>query len=249
MNIKAFINIVNLGIVVTLISSCGNDDYDWNKVVPGTQKITTIEDDSAKVKIDTIEGNNTDIVTLRAIAHGGSTFDWIPSSNVLLPQADAEKNYIVHVKASSASDTYAWLKVQETTYGGIKGTPDSMQFFIVGFCEFNKQQLIGNGSFVSKMTYYAPVDVHLNEGSGDTIIYSNFFNMRWKLKFVISKDAYQKITIPANQYFVYNDETVTVKGIGKYNTCKSLFVINYAICRLSGDTLAFSSGVDSLRLK
>ncbi|HOT14345.1 MAG TPA: hypothetical protein PK252_06250 [Bacteroidales bacterium] len=249
MNIKTYINIVSIGIIASLVSSCGNDDYDWNNVIPGSQRITTLDNDTVKVKIDTIEGNNTDVVTLKAIAHGGSTFDWIASSNVLIPQNDAEKNYIVHVKANSTQDTYAWLKVQETTYGGIKGKPDSMQFFIIGYCEFNKQQLLGNGSFVSKMSYYAPFDVNLSEGKGDTILYNNFNNMRWQLKLVISKDVYQKITIPANQYFVYNDEIVTVKGNGKYNTCKSLFVINYAICRLSGDTLAYSSGVDSLRIK
>ena len=161
---KTFLNIVGLAIIVSLVTYCSNDDYDWNKVVPESQKITTLDDDSAKVKIDTIEGNNADVVTLRAIAHGGSTFEWIPSSNVLLPENDAEKKFIVRVKASSANDTYAWLKIQETTHGGIKGTPDSMQFFILGFCEFNKQQLLGNGSFVSKMSNYAPFEVKLYEG-------------------------------------------------------------------------------------
>ncbi len=235
--------------IAILLFAC-NDEYDWTKVEPGKQKIMLLTDDSTKLVIDTFIGNETQVKSYKAISRGGSVYSWESSNAYLSITARTNMPYIVDIKAKSQVDTFAWLKVTETTWGGKKGLPDSAKIIIIGYCNFNKDQLIGNGNFRSKMTAYAPYNTILAFTSGDSVITNyNFFNMRWAVQYKITDKREQKIEIIPGQRFVYNDEWVEVKGKGTYNTCKSLIVVNFAVCYLYGDTLAYGSGIDSLTIR
>lgn len=233
---------------VIILSCCKDKEYDWKNVIPGIPKIMLIDEDTAELKIDTIIGNNYTIRSYKVIPRGGSTFQWQSSNDKLILTPRPGMSYIVDVKASSNSDTEAWLSVTETTWGGKQSMPDSVKIVIIGYCSYNPQQLVASGRFESKMTYYAPYPTTLSIKTGDTLINHNFFNMRWPLKYLIDPSYEQNISIVPGQQFVYNNEYVTVKGSGKYNTCKNLFVIKFAVCYLYGDTLDYGSGIDTLRL-
>jgi hypothetical protein len=243
---------INFGLVVIMpaiiLACCKDKEYDWKNVVPGALKIMHIDEDSTELKTDTLLGNNYTTHSYKVIPRGGSTYQWHSSSEKLILTPRPGMSYIVDVKANSNSDTEVWLSVTETTWGGKQSTPDSLKIFIIGYCPYDPQQLIANGRFESKMTYYAPYPTTLSIKAGDTLINHNFFNMRWPLKYVIDPGYDQNITIVPGQQFIYNDEYVTVKGSGKYNTCKNQIVVKFAVCFLYGDTLDYGSGVDTLKL-
>lgn len=251
MNKYTIIKTVVSMLIIGFVFSCNDDDnYDWNKVVPGDQKITEIDEDSAKLALDTIDGNNYTINSYKAISRGGSKYAWITMGYPLSIIQRENQPFIVDVKADSRVDTFTWIKVTETTNSGISGKPDSTKILIIGFCSYNLNEILGNGYFTSKMGYYAPYKTTLSVMAGDTLVNNNFFNMRWQLKYVLSKDYEQKITIPDNQKFEYNGEEVFVKGKGYYNTCKGLLVVDFAVCHVyGGDTLQYGSGIDSLLKK
>jgi hypothetical protein len=234
--------------VMFLITCCCDDNYDWKKVEPGVLKILSLDDDSSKIIIDTIVGNNYSTKTYKVIPRGGSTYSWLSSSSHLIITQRNDRPYIVDVKAISNVDTLVWLKVSETTWGGKVASPDSMQLFIIGFCPFNLSDLLQNGSFKSKMSGYAPYFTTISAIGSDTLVNHNFFNTRWTLKYLINKGYEQSISVVPNQKFEYNGEYVTVKGNGTYNTCKSQIIVNFAVCYLYGDTIEYGSGIDSLSL-
>lgn len=249
---RVFIKLTIIIACVEIINSCcDKEEYDWNKVEPGQQIITALEEDTAKLIVDTILGNNYNVKTYKAIPRGGSSYDWVVSSNILKISVRTDKPYIVDIKAESGIDTFAWLKVSERTHSGKIGLPDSVKIYVMSYCEFDINQLIGNGKFISKMTNYAPYNTIITTKGNDTIINNNFFNMRWKVKYYISNDYEQKIKIVPGQEFIYNGEPVEVKGEGYYNTCKSLIIVNFGIYYLYGinDVIPFGSGIDSLQLK
>lgn len=233
-----------------LIFSCKNeDDYNWNAIEPGKQRISRADADTSKIKLDSVKGDNTSIRSYVAIARGGSAYQWTASNSFVKIIQKDKAPYWVDVKAESTVDTSAWIRVTETTKGGKTGLPDSMRIKIFGYCPYNIDALLGSGIFISKMAPYAPYQVSLSKIEGDTIVNSNFFSMNWKLKYTLSKNYEEKITIVKGQRFIYNKETVEVKGSGTYNTCKSRFEINFAITKTNGDTIQFGSGTDILTLK
>ncbi|MGC8825328.1 MAG: hypothetical protein ACP5PZ_12180 [Bacteroidales bacterium] len=238
-----------MALLLLSLAGCNDTEYDWKNVVPGALKIMSIDEDTVKIEVDTLVGNNYSIKSYKVIPRGGSTYQWTSSNDRLILTPRAGIPYIVDVKANSNTDGEAWLTVTETTWGGKQATPDSVKIIIIGYCPYNAEQLIGNGRFESKMTSYAPYPTTLSIKSSDTLINHNFFNMRWAVKYLIDPGYEQNISIVPNQIFVYNDEYVTVKGSGTYNTCKNLIVVKFAVCYLFGDTLDFGSGVDTLRLK
>lgn len=233
-----------------VVFSCKKDDnYDWNAVEPGKQKISRADADTSKIKLDSVKGDNISIRSYVAISRGGSKYKWIAGNNFLKIIERPTAPFWVDIKAESRVDTAAWLWVQETTKGGKTSQPDSMRIIIFGFCQYNISELLGNGKFISKMAPYAPYKVNLNKIDGDTIVNDNFFSMKWPLKYVLSKDHHEIITIVKNQRFIYNGETVEVNGSGTYNTCKSRFEIKFAITRLIiNDTISLGSGTDILTL-
>ncbi|GEM_PF-1735490 len=235
--------------VVAIVPGCHDKEYDWKNVAPGTLKIMLIDEDSVELQFDTLIGNNYTVRSYKVIPRGGSIYQWSSSSNKLIVTQRPNMPYIVDVKANSNIDDEAWLTVTETTWGGKQATPDSVKIIIIGYCPFNAEQLIGNGRFESKMTAYAPYPTTLSIKNEDTLINHNFFNMRWAVKYLIDPGYEQKISIVPGQQFVYNDEYVTVKGTGTYNTCKNIIVVKFAVCYLYGDTLDFGSGIDTLRLQ
>lgn len=244
--IKAIAFIVSIGFIISC-NGKGDDDYDWDKVIPGDQKITETDEDSTKLALDTIQGNNYSTNGYRAISRGGSSYNWVSLNYPLTITQREGEPFLVDIKAESRTDTFTWLKVTETTRGGLSGKPDSAKILIIGFCSFSMEELIGNGSFTSKMDNYAPYKTKFSIVAGDTLINENFFSMRWPVKYVLSKDYDQKVSITPGQQFEYNGELVEVKGSGHYNTCKGLMVVNYAVCRvLGGDTLQYGLGIDSL---
>lgn len=251
MNKYTLIKTVFMAIVAGFIFSCSNkDDYNWNKVAPGSQKITLLDEDSAKLVKDTIDGNNFSVNSCKAIARGGSKYNWVALGYPLSITQRQGQPFIIDVKAESPKDTFTWLKVIETTNGGELSNPDSTRIQIIGFCQYSLNDLLGSGNFTSKMDFYAPYKTKMSVITGDTLVNNNFFNMRWPVKYYLSKDYNQKVTIAPNQVFDYNGELVEVKGSGKYNTCKGLMVVKFAVCRKQGgDTLQYGSGVDSLMRK
>ncbi len=246
LNRKIKILKISLIFLLLFFVGCNGDDYDWKSVEPAKLKIMLVESDSNDIEVDTIMGNNFQTRTYMVIPRGGSTYHWQCSSDEVTISPVIGRPYMVNVKANSSSDTYTWLTVEETTWGGKKSLPDSLKIIVIGYCLFEPSQLLRNGTFQSKMTSYAPYSTYLSYMGNDTIINHNFFNMRWALKYIIDKGYDQKITIVPNQIFVYNGEFVTVKGEGNYNTCNSLLVMNFAVCYLYGDTLEYGSGIDSL---
>jgi hypothetical protein len=248
MNTYTIIKTGVLALSIAIMFSCNTkDEYDWKKVIPSDQKITVIDEDSAKLIVDTINGNNYSVKSYRAVTRGGSKYNWVSLGYPLSISQPADTPFIVHIKADSRKDTFTWLKVTETINGGASGKPDSTKIIIIGFCSFNISELIGNGAYTSKMDYYAARPTKLSIIAGDTVVCENFFEMRWPVKFVLSKDYDQKVTIVQNQVFEYNEEKVDVVGNGTYNTCKGLIVIHFAVRRVFGkDTIQFGTGIDSL---
>jgi len=251
MNKYILIKTVFLVLVAGFIFSCNsNDDYDWNKVVPGGQKITQLDEDSAKLVKDTIDGNNYSVKSYKAIARGGSKYNWVALGYPLSITQRQGQPFIIDVKAECTKDTFTWLKVIETTNGGELSKPDSTRIQIIGFCQYSLNDLLGSGDFSSKMDFYATYKTRFTVMTGDTLVNTNFFNMRWPVKYTLSKDYEQKVSIVPNQKFDYNGELVFVKGSGKYSTCKGLMVVKFAVCRIQGgDTIQYGSGIDSLMRK
>lgn len=250
---KKFINfasVLSLVVLFLAIHSCKDDDtYDWNSIDAGKQKISRADADTAKVKLDSMKGDMITIKNYVAISRGGSSYTWVASNEYLKITPNSTKPFEIEVKADSKVDTFSWIKVEETTQGGKVSLPDSLKILITGYCAYNIDELLGSGSFSSKMTSYAAYDVSLSKMEGDTIVNSNFFNMKWPVKYVLSKDNNEKVSIVSGQRFVYNEETVVVKGSGTYNTCKGRFEIKYAITHIAGDTIQFGSGTEVLTRK
>ena len=236
-------------ICVTSLQFCKDDEYDWSSIEAGKQKISRADADTSKIKLDSLKGDMITIKNYVAIARGGSNYQWVASNDFLKLTENASDPFKISVKADSKIDTSAWLWVQETTKGNKKGEPDSFKIKIFSYCSYNIDELLGSGSFSSKMTNYAPYPVNLTKIAGDTIINDNFFNVKWQVKYVLSKDTEEKVTIAPNQRFIYNQEVVDVKGSGTYNTCKGRLEIKYAVVRRGGDTIDFGSGIEILLRK
>jgi hypothetical protein len=231
------------------INSCNDDDdYDWKNIEAGKQRISRADADTSKIKLDSIKGDNTSEKKYVAIARGGSEYNWVAKSSFLIVTVNNEEPYKVSIKADSKVDTFTWLWVQEKSRNGKLSEPDSLKIKVFGFCTYNIDDLLGSGDFQSKMTLYAPYNVKLTKLSNDTIVNNNFFNMRWNVKYVLTKTSEEKVTIAPNQRFLYNEEMVEVKGSGTYNTCKGRLEVNYAITKVNaGDTIRLGSGLEVLQ--
>lgn len=249
---KKFLYINRLLIVLAFIStacvnSCKDDDYDWNNIEAGKQRISRADADTSKIKLDSIKGDNFTEKSYVALARGGSEYNWVASNSFLIVSVNSSEPYKVTVKANSKIDTSAWLWVQEKSRSGKLSDPDSLKIKIFGFCNYNIDELLGSGKFSSKMTWYAPYPVNLSKMAGDTIVNDNFFNMRWNVKYVLSKDVDEKVSIVPKQRFLYNEEMVEIKGSGTYNTCKGIIEVNYAVTKINGDTIRLGHGIDILQ--
>ena len=223
------------GMLIFLIVSCSKDNsYDWKKLEPGTQTITGP---------DSIKGNDITQYQYLAIPRGGSKFNWTVLSGPLEIITNTTKLYSVEVKGKSLVDTVAYIRVEEVTYGGKAGVADTFKVYVGSFCPYNISQLVGDGKFTCKYIDFAPYPVNITVLAGDTLLVDNFFGMGWPVKFSLSKDENEKLTLVASDNFEYNGEAVEIKGEGNYNTCKSDLKVNFAVLKLNGDTVEDGSGI------
>lgn len=239
-----------IAVCIFTLSCKEKDDYDWSKVEPGNQKISSLNDDTVAITLDTIKGNNVYTYTYLGIPRGGSKFDWKVLNGPLTLTPDKDKPYIVTIVANSSADTICKVELTETTWGG-KIAKDTLTLFVQSYCPYNVVDLIGGGIFESRNNDYIHYNVGITILENDTLVNDGFFLSGWSLKYVLSKDFNEKVTIPDNQTYDYNGETVKVIGYGTYNTCKGLIILHYAVTNLTGDTINNSdnvraTGIDSL---
>ena len=229
-------------LVCFIFSGCGKtDNYDWNSIDPGTQNITgpTV-----------VKGNNIDKYNFLARPRGGSKFEWTVLSGPVVVNPNPVNGFIGVVTANSNTDTDAKIQVTETTNGG-KTAVSNYTFHVISFCTFNSSQLIGDGKFTCQdknSIGVATYDANFKILPGDTLLNDNFFYMGWKVKYYLSKDVNEEITMVKSQ-FEYNGDVVEVSGKGNYNTCNSSFSVNYAVTSLAGDTIENGWGIENFKKK
>ena len=231
-----------LFITSVIIFGCTEkDSYDWKSIDPGTQYISGP---------DTIKGNDVTRFPFLARPRGGSSFTWEKLSGPITVVPDSINSFIGKVVAKSIVDTTGSIEVTETTYGG-KQTKAIYSFHIISFCPFDVNQLIGGGKF--NCLHYQTINsgslkysLNISVLSTDTIKVDDFFQMGWNVKYVLSKDVDETITMVKTQFW-YNGELVEVYGKGTYNTCNGKIDVKYAVATLYGDTIEY--GVDKFTRK
>lgn len=227
--------LVALSFVAVIVDSCKKDTYNWKDVTPGQQVIKGP---------DTIKADNITAYEYLAIPHGGSDYNWKVVSGPISIVKDKEMPFKINIKGQSEVNSSAVISVTETTWGGKTGNVVTFKIDKINcytpFKDFD--QFLGTGKFKSYEIDYAPYTVNLTHTSGDTIVNDNFYSMGWQLKYTISKDEKEIISIVKNQLFEYNSETVQVSGFGTYSICDSVINLKFAITRLSGDTIDNGAG-------
>ncbi len=226
--------LVALTVITFIVISCKKDTYDWKDVIPGEQVIKGP---------DTIKADNITTYMYLAIPRGGSDYNWQIVRGPITIEKNKYMPFLINIKGQSQVDTSAEISVAETTWGGKTGSTiifkiDKINCF-TQFTDFN--QFLGSGKFTCYELDYAPYTVNLTYLSGDTIENDNFYSMGWKLKYTISEDVNEIIKI-VNTKYVYNSEIVQVNGSGTYSICKGEINLNFAITRLSGDTIDNGAG-------
>jgi hypothetical protein len=225
---ESILNIITL-IAICFLFSCKEEEYDWDKVDPGIQKITGL---------DYIKGNNISKYQYLAIPRGGSTYTWSVVSGPVTIINDPKYPFRIDLMADSRYNKSAYIAVTETTHGGLTSS-DTIFIFVRDYCSFVVDSF--TGTFSCKETGYATYNTNLSHLSGDTILMNNFYGMGWEIPLVFSADTAEVVQIVKNRQ-VINNEEVEISGKGFYNTCRGHFSLNYAILTLYGDTIDNGSG-------
>jgi hypothetical protein len=96
-----------------------------------------------------------------------------------------------------------------------------------------------------------PFDVNFTHVGGDTVMIDDFYGVGWQLKYILSEDKNETLTI-VKTLVDYSDATFSggldIKGSGTYSTCSGTLIVKFAMMdHALGDTIY--SGIDYFKRK
>ncbi|MBN2166812.1 MAG: hypothetical protein JW717_11095 [Marinilabiliaceae bacterium] len=244
-----------IGLIIILTGCNEKDSYDFSKVIPGKTEIH-----GSSSILTGIGGVYT------ALIRGGSTYEWYAaegSGDVSFTPVD-DKPYAIFINSDSEFDTVAFIVAVETTMGGIRGIPDTMQISIQRYCPL----INGISDFVGSWygidaDYSVGVDLSIVTEIIDDTLYMTGLGFGWLIDFwgeeiidggtlVLEVNADNgEVVIPEQTYFttIYEDEEqepYTISGKGKWNNCgsKPVLILEYDLSNYdeSWGTWMFENG-------
>ena len=256
--IKYLVLIVTGSLVA--LSSCKKEEgYNWRNIEPGKQQISGP---------DSIKGNDSTVYEYLAIPRGGSTYTWEVLSGPITIKVDTLNKDPLHfhpfraeITANSSTNTTGSIVVRETTWAGKQGESDTFNIQKI-FCywPFNLNDILGQYTCNEQVTKYlennafvkvTPFDVNFTHVGGDTVMIDDFYGVGWQLKYVLSEDKNETLTI-VKTLVDYSDATFSggldIKGSGTYSTCSGTVTVKFAMMdHALGDTIY--SGIDYFKRK